>query len=84
LGEYNTKREGKNLRVYKKNSSFKLKNLNKLPITNDNSNYEQLYENVISYLVFKISIITDLKERLAYLDVKDYMERIQLEDKRLK
>lgn len=72
------------MRVYKKNSSFKVKNINKLPVINDNINYEQLYENVISYLVFKISIISDLKERLAYLDVKDYMEKIQLECKRLK
>lgn len=72
------------MRVYKKNSPYKLKNHNKLPIINDSLNYEQLYENVISYLVFKISIINDLKERLAYLDVKDYMEKIQLENKRLK
>lgn len=72
------------MRVYKKNSSFKIKSINKLPIINENINYEQLYENVISYLVFKISIVTDLKERLAYLDVKDYMERIQLEQKKIK
>lgn len=72
------------LRVYRKNSPYRLKNFSKLPVINDNVNYQQLYENVINYLVFKISIISDLKERLTYLDVKEYMEQIQLEAKRLK
>lgn len=71
------------MRVYKKNSSFNIESTNKLPIINENINYEQLYENVIRYLVFKISITTDLKERLAYLDVKDYMEQILAEQKKL-
>jgi hypothetical protein len=72
-----------NVRVYKKNAPFRFKNLEKITVANDNINYEQLYENVKNYLVFKISIITDLKERLIYLDVKEYMEQIQLEAKKL-
>jgi hypothetical protein len=72
-----------NVRVYKKNSSFKLKNVDKKTAFNDSINYEQLYENVKNYLVFKISVITDIQERLAYLDVKEYMEQVQLETKKL-
>lgn len=71
------------MRVYQKNTSFKLKSQNKMVAGGDNINYEQLYENVKNYLVFKISIITDLKERLAYLDIKEYMDQIQLEAKKL-
>ena len=38
-----------------------------------------MYENIKTYVVFKISITINLKERLAYLDVLEYMERIQSE-----
>lgn len=72
------------MRVYKKNTSLKMKSSEKIAIVSDNINYEQLYENVKNYLVFKISVITDLKERLIYLDLKEYMEQIQLEAKKLR
>jgi len=41
--------------------------------------YKAIHENTKSYLVFKISITTNLIERLAYLDVLNYLERIELE-----
>lgn len=42
--------------------------------------YKTIYENTKSYLVFKISITTNLIERLAYLDVLNYLERIEFEE----
>lgn len=67
-----------NVRVHKKDSAFKFNNLNNISLSDDQINYEAIYENVKEYLVFKISITTDLKERVAYFDVLEYMEQVQL------
>lgn len=58
--------------------------LNSTIISDDQTDYKIIYENIKNYVVFKVSIITNLKDRLAYLDVLDYMERIQLEASKLK
>ncbi len=68
------------MRVYKKKSSFVEEKLNSI-IIYGNQDYKIIYENVKTYVVYKISITTNLKERLAYLDVLDYMEKIQTETK---
>jgi hypothetical protein len=47
-------------------------------ITDKQIDYKSIYENAKNYLVFKISITTNLQERLAYLNVLDYMEQVQL------
>lgn len=69
------------MRIHKKNVLM-LEKLNNVFLLDDQTDYKAIYENIKSYVVFKISIITTLKDRLAYLDVLDYMEKIQLEAKK--
>lgn len=50
----------------------------------DEIDYKTIVENIQNYLVFRISITTNLNERLAYLDIFDHLERIQLEAIRIR
>jgi hypothetical protein len=70
------------LRVHKKSALFMPEKINNAVLSDDQTDYKIIFENIKNYVVFKISITTDLKERMAYLDVLDYMERIQLEAKK--
>ena len=72
------------LRVHKKNALLMPEKLNSVFLSDDQTDYKIIYENIKNYVVFKISIITNLKDRLAYLDVLDHMERIQLESKKIR
>lgn len=69
------------MRVHKKDSSFKPEKLSN-NILSDGNDYQTIFENIKTYVVFKISITSSLKERLAYLDVFDYMEQIHTEIKK--
>lgn len=71
------------MRVYKKISFAKNKNINS-DILSEEFDFKTIYENVKNYLVFRISVTTKLDERLIYLDVLDYMGRLQLELNKLK
>lgn len=42
------------------------------------TDYKRIYEDIKNYVVFKISITTNLNDRLAYLDVLDYMEKVSV------
>ncbi len=53
-------------------------------MTQENIDYKTIFENIKNFLVFKISVTHNLNDRLAYLDILDYMGRIQLEAKELK
>lgn len=44
--------------------------------------YKTIYENIRNYLVFRISVTNNLNERLAYLDILEYAERIRLETRK--
>lgn len=70
------------MRVHKKSSGSEPVPVVKF--TPNSQAYEVIYENVKEYLVFKISITKDLTERKIYLDILNYMERIQLELKNQK
>ncbi|HBE79610.1 MAG TPA: hypothetical protein DDW65_17810 [Firmicutes bacterium] len=73
-----------NLRVHQKKTSLMPEDLNNAIIFETQIDYKRIYEDIKNYVVFKISITTNLNDRLAYLDVLDYMERIQLEAVRIK
>lgn len=68
------------MRIYKKSSGSEP--VPSVKFTPNAQAYETIYENVKEYLVFKISITQDLTERMIYLDVLNYMERIQREVKK--
>jgi hypothetical protein len=42
--------------------------------------HKNIYERIKYYLVFRISVTTNINERIAYLDILNYIERIQKED----
>lgn len=67
------------MRVYKKKPSFEPENVIR---TDEEIDYKTICENIKNYLVFRISITVNLNDRLAYLDVLDYVERIQLKQKK--
>lgn len=71
------------MRVHKKQFQIKEEKSNN-NMTFDNIDYEIIYENIKNYLVFKISVTTNLNDRLAYLDILDYMGRIQSEAGKIK
>lgn len=71
------------MRVYKKISFAKIENING-DILSEEIDFKTIYENVKNYLVFRISVTTKLNERLIYLDILDYMRRLQFEINKLK
>lgn len=71
------------MRLYRKNPMI-IKEPRREEFVENEVDYKTIYEDVKNYLVFRISVTTDLTERLAYLDVLDYMRRIQLEAKKTK
>lgn len=71
------------MRIHKKNLPHLIKNSN-IHSLYDEIDYKALYESIKNYLVFKISVTTSLNERLSYLDVLDYMERLQREANNLR
>ncbi len=69
----------RDLRVHQKKTSLMPENLNNVILFDTQTDYKRIYENTKNYIVFKISIVTNPNSRLAYLDVLDYMEHVQLE-----
>lgn len=70
------------MRVHKKTTGIRLKKT--MYSSPEETNFEIIYENVKNYLVFKISITRDIKDRMVYMDILDYMERVQLEANKIK
>lgn len=71
------------MRLYRKNPMI-IEKMCREDFANNEVDYKTIYEDVKNYLVFRISVTTDLTERLVYLDVLEYMRRIQLEAKKTK
>jgi hypothetical protein len=67
-----------NLRVHQKKASLIPEDLNNAIIFDTQPDYKRIYEDIKNYIVFKISITTNLNNRLAYLDVLDYLEKVSV------
>jgi hypothetical protein len=66
------------LRVHQKKTSLMPGDLNNAIIFETQIDYKRIYEDIKNYVVFKISITTNLNNRLAYLDVLDYLEKVSV------
>ena len=67
------------MRVHQKKSSLMPDDLNNAIVFDTQmTDYKRIYEDIKNYVVFKISITTNLNDRLAYLDVLDYMEKVSV------
>ena len=72
------------MRVHQKKSTLIPEDLNNTIVFDTQTDYKRIYESIKNYVVFKISITSNRNDRLAYLDVLDYLERVQLETMKIK
>ena len=72
------KKGGIVLRVYQKKASMLPELLNDAIAFDIQTDYKRIYENIKNYVVFKISITNNPQERLAYLDVLEYIDHISV------